>query len=266
MEILMKNILFDIRNLSYSVSKKEILRSLSLKIYAGDYLSIIGPNGSGKTTLIKCLIRINKTEPEKIFFKNKPLERVTQKELAAQISYVPQVNEQSFSFTGREFVMLARYPHLSRFTSITTRDRDAVTDALNLTKTNHLADRSLNTLSGGEKQMIFIASALAQGGEVILLDEPATFLDPKHENGIYEILKMIHQKTKKTIVTVTHNINSAILYSDKIALLKNGEIVFCGASDKITENSILENAYDKKFTFIKHPTCNKSIIVPEVIR
>ncbi len=261
----MNNILFDIRNLSYSVLKKEILHSLSLKIYEGDYLSIIGPNGSGKTTLIKCLIKINKTADDKIYFKNVPIEKVTQKKLAAQISYVPQVNEQSFSFTSREFVMLARYPHLSRFTSITTKDRDAVRDALNLTKTTQFADRSLNTLSGGEKQMVFIAAALAQGGKVILLDEPATFLDPKHENDIYEILKTIHQKTNKTIVTVTHNINSAILYSDKIALLKNGEIVYCGDSDKITENNILQDAYDKKFTFIKHPTCNKSIILPEVL-
>ncbi|MEE9431264.1 MAG: ABC transporter ATP-binding protein [Melioribacteraceae bacterium] len=261
----MNKILFNIKDLSFSFSKKEVLRSLSLKIYEGDYLSIIGPNGSGKTTLIKCLIRIYESPEEKIYFKNLPIEKINQKKLAAQISYVPQVTEQSFSFTAKEFLMLARYPHLSRFTSVTSDDKKAVTEALDITSSTHLANRQMNTLSGGEKQMIFIASAFAQGGEVILLDEPATFLDPKHEQEIYEILKTIHQQTNKTVVTVTHNINSAILYSDKIALLKDGQIEFYGASDEITENNILEKAYGKKFTFIKHPTGNKSIIVPEVL-
>ncbi len=161
--------------------------------------------------------------------------------------------------------MLARYPHLSRFTSITPEDQKAVTEALSITGTTQFANRQLNTLSGGEKQMVFIAAALVQGGKVILLDEPATFLDPKHEQEIYKILKTIHSETNKTIVTITHNINSAILYSNKIALLKNGQISFCGKPEKITNNNILEKTYGKKFTFIKHPASNKSIIVPEII-
>jgi len=261
----MNKILFDIKDLSFSISKKEILHSLNLRIYKGDYLSIIGPNGSGKTTLIKCLIRINEAPEKKLFFNNIPIEKFSQKKLASLISYVPQVTEQSFSFTANEFLMLARYPHLSRFTSVTSKDKIAVAEALDITESTNLADRQMNTLSGGEKQMVFIASAFAQGGKVILLDEPATFLDPKHEQKIYEILKTIHNQTNKTIVTVTHNINSAILYSDKIALLKDGQIDFYGESDKITEDNTLEKAYDKKFTFIKHPNSKKSIILPEVL-
>lgn len=262
----MSNVLFNINELSYSISNKKILNSLSLNIYDGDFLSIIGPNGGGKTTLIKCLIGINKPPAEKIFLNNIPIEKISQKELAKQISYVPQISEQTFPFTAKEFLMLARYPHLSRFTSITSDDKKAVTEALDITNTNHLSDRYINTLSGGEKQMIFIAAALAQGGDVIILDEPATFLDPKHEHKIYEILKRIHTQNNKTILSVTHNINSAILYSDKIAILKSGAISFYGNSDQITENKILEKTYGKKFTFIKHPTCDKFIIVPEVIQ
>jgi iron complex transport system ATP-binding protein len=161
--------------------------------------------------------------------------------------------------------MLARYPHFSRFTSITKEDKNAVTEALKITGSSQFAERQLNTLSGGERQMIFIAASLVQGGEIILLDEPATFLDPKHEQEIYEILKTIHQQKNKTIVTITHNINSAILYSNKIALLKEGQISYYGDTNEITETNILENAYGKKFTFIKHPTNSKSIIVPEII-
>jgi iron complex transport system ATP-binding protein len=162
--------------------------------------------------------------------------------------------------------MLARYPHFSRFTNTKPEDKKAVTEALDITGTSQLAERNLNTLSGGERQMIFIAAALAQGGKIILLDEPATFLDPKHEHEIYEILKTIHQKANKTIVTVTHNINSAILYSEKIALLKDGKINYYGKATEITENNILENAYGRKFSFIKHPDSNKKIILPEVIK
>ena len=261
----MSKVLFNIKDLSFSISKKEILKSLSLKIYEGDYLSIIGPNGGGKTTLLKCLIKIYQSPEKTVFFKEQPIEKITQKELASQISYVPQISETTFPFTAKEFLMLARYPHLSRFSSIAKTDREAVASAFNITNTNHLANRFMNTLSGGEKQMIFIAAAFAQGGEVMILDEPATFLDPKHEHDVYKILKTIHQETNKTIVTVTHNINSAILNSDKIALIKNGKLDFYGTSESITENSVLEKAYNKKFTFIKHPVAEKSIIVPEVV-
>ncbi len=261
----MSKILFNIENLSFSISKKEILKSLSLKIYEGDYLSIIGPNGGGKTTLIKCLIKIYQSPVNKIFFKEQPIEKIPQKKLASQISYVPQINETNFPFTAKEFLMLARYPHLSRFSSVTAADTKAVASAFDITNTTNLANRFMNTLSGGEKQMIFIAAAFAQGGEVILLDEPATFLDPKHEHNVYQILKTIHQETNKTIVTVTHNINSAILNSNRIALIKNGKLDFYGNSVDITKNNILEKAYNKKFTFIKHPASEKSIIVPEVV-
>lgn len=261
----MSNILFDIRSLDLSIGKKKILNSLSLKIYNDDYLAIIGPNGSGKTTLIKCLIGILTPPPEKIFFKNNPIEKIEQKTLAKQISYVPQVNEQSFPFTVKEFLMLARYPHFSRFTSVTPDDKKAVAKSMKITGTLQFAERQINTLSGGEKQMVFIAAALAQGGEIILLDEPATFLDPKHEQKIYEILRTIHSQEKKAIVTITHNINSAILYSKKIAIVRNGEIFYYGTSNSITENNILEKAYNKKFTFIRHPNTEQKIILPEVL-
>jgi len=262
----MSKTLFDIKKLSFLISKKKILNSLSLKINKGDFLSIIGPNGGGKTTLIKCLIRIYKAPSEKIFLNNIPIENISQKELAQQISYVPQISEHTFPFTANEFLMLARYPHLSRFVSTTRDDKKAVEEAFEITNTSSLAQRQMNTLSGGEKQMVFIAAALAQGGDIIILDEPATFLDPKHEHDIYKILRKIHTQKSKTIVAVTHNINSAILYSDKIAILKNGEIDFYGDSNQVTKDGILEKTYGKNFTFIKHPNCEKLIIVPEVIR
>jgi len=261
----MSNVLFDIKNLSFSFSKKLILKSISMKIYERDYLSIIGPNGAGKTTLLKCLIRIYQTPKKTIFLNETPIEDFNQKRLAAQISYVPQGNERFFSFTVEEFVMMARYPHLSPFTSIGKKDKSAVEESLELTNITHIAGRQMNNLSGGERQMVYIAGALAQGSKVILLDEPTTFLDPKHEYDIYRILKKIHSQTNRTIVSVTHDINSALLQGDKIAILKNGQIIFYGDSDEVTKNDTLEKAYDKKFTLIKHPTIDRLIVAPEVV-
>ena len=262
----MSHPLFQISNLSYSVEGKDILNSLSLDIWKGDFLSIIGPNGGGKTTLIKCIIQILKANSGSIFFDNFPIHNFRTKDIAKNISYVPQVSENTFPLTAKEFLMLARYPHISRFTSTRKADLKAVAEAFEVTETSSLANREMNTLSGGEKQMVFIAAALAQGGDVIILDEPATFLDPKHEHNIYQILKKIHNQSDKTIISVTHNINSAILYSDKIAILKDGKIVFSGNSSDVTEGNILENTYNKKFTFVKHPDCDKHIILPEVIK
>lgn len=262
----MNNPLFHIDNLTYSINGKDILNSLSLDILEGDFLSIIGPNGGGKTTLIKCLIQIIKYKFGEILFDNLPIHNFKAKEIAKRISYVPQVSDSAFPFTAKEFLMLARYPHLSRFTSTQSKDIKAVEEAFRLTETSSLSSRMMNTLSGGEKQMVFIAAALAQGGDVIILDEPATFLDPKHEHKIYQILHKIHAQSNKTIISVTHNINSAILYSDKIAILKAGKIIFSGNSEDVTNGTILEETYNKNFTFIKHPNCEKKIILPEVIR
>ena len=142
-------------------------------------------------------------------------------------------------------------------------DKAAVYDALTLTNTNHFVERPMNTLSGGEKQTVFIVAALAQGSRILLLDEPTTFLDPKHEADIYKILKRINRELNKTIVSVTHDINSAVLQSDRIAILKNGRIIFCGEAQEVMQNKILEQAYDKSFTFIKNPKTGHDIIAPE---
>jgi iron complex transport system ATP-binding protein len=265
MGLLMKAPLFEIKDLSLSISKNKILSSVSLNIYEGEYLSIIGPNGAGKTTLLKCLMRIFTGIQGTVLLKGTPIENLSQKNIARHISYVPQSNGRFFPFTVEEFVMMARYPHLSPFTSINLKDKTAVHDALTLTNTSRFAERQMDTLSGGEKQAVFIAAALAQGSKILLLDEPTTFLDPKHEADIYKILKRINRDFNRTVVSVTHDINSAVLQSDRIAILKNGKIIFCGTPGDVMNNNILQQAYEKSFTFIEYPGTGQLIIAPEVV-
>lgn len=256
--------IIDIENLSLSITNKAILNSISLQIFEGDYLSIIGPNGAGKTSLLKCIMRICATHEGTIRFMGTSLKKISQKDLAKQISYVPQANGRIFPFSVEEFVMMGRYPHLSPFTSFGDSDRKAVRNALEITQTASFSNRQMNTLSGGERQIVFIAAALAQGAKTMLLDEPTTFLDPKHEADIYSILKRLNRELGMTIVSVTHDINSAVLQSDKIVILKQGEVIYSGKARDIMRNEILKPAFDKFFTFITHPNSGQIIIVPEV--
>ncbi len=260
----MRKTIIEIEGLSLILANKQILNDISLQIFEGDYLSIIGPNGAGKTSLLKCVMRIYTGYQGTILFMGKPFKKISQKNLAKQISYVPQSNGRIFPFTVEEFVMMARYPHLSPFSSVRQEDKKAVQEALELTKTLQFANRQLNTLSGGEKQKVLIAAALAQGAKTMLLDEPTTFLDPKHEAEIYTILKRLNRELGMTIVSVTHDINNAVLQSEKIIILKAGRVIYMGNAAEIMQNQILDEAYDKLFTFIPHPMTGQRIIAPEV--
>ncbi|MBN1348994.1 ABC transporter ATP-binding protein, partial [candidate division KSB1 bacterium] len=141
----------------------------------------------------------------------------------------------------------------------------AVDSALQLTGIASFADRHLDTLSGGERQIVFIAAAVAQGAGIMLLDEPTTFLDPKHQTGVYQILKRLNQELKITLLCVTHDINNAALQSDRVIILKNGAVMHSGNATDIMQNPILEPAYDKSFLFIQHPQTGQPIIAPEVV-
>ncbi|MBN2091073.1 ABC transporter ATP-binding protein [candidate division KSB1 bacterium] len=258
------NPIIEIKNLSFHIEGRAILDSVSFQIQSGDYISIIGPNGAGKSTLLKCLMRINTSWNGDIILNGQPLSRFSQRELAKKISYVPQTDGRLFPFTVEEFVLLGRYPYLSPFTTISPANREAVHAALELTQTTELGQRRLDTLSGGERQTVLIAAALAQGAPILLLDEPTTFLDPRHEIDIFRLLKKINQQYHRTIITVTHNINQAALQGQRVLILKAGQILFDGKSTEIMNNQILQQAYQKSFLFTHHPETNQLITVPEV--
>ena len=249
----MSDALIEITDLAFAVDDKPILRQVSLTVQAGEYVSIVGPNGAGKTTLIKCLGRIHRGWTGSIRIAGRPLQAYGQKELARMLSYVPQAEGRSFPFTVEEFVLLARYPHLSPFTSVRAADRAAVADALAVTGVAELKDRALGTLSGGERQMVFVAAALAQGARILLLDEPATFLDYRHQADVMRLLKRVNRESGITILSVNHNINSAAIWSDRIMAIKGGHSVFYGPPRDILRRDVLEEIYETPFQFIEHP-------------
>lgn len=258
------DVIIRVDSFSFSAGGRDILKDISFTVHEGEYVSVVGPNGAGKTTLLKCISRIHKGGRGKISVAGKALEAYAQRELALKVSYVPQADGRHAPFTVYEFVLMGRYPYLSPFSPPSSGDVNAVLDAMNITGTSLFSERLLSTLSGGERQKVYIAAALAQESTILLLDEPTTFLDPKHESDIYGLLAEINRKRGVTIVSVTHDINSAVLTSRTVLGLKNGVVEFCGPTEEFMKEETLERIYEKSFSLMKHPRYDRTIIIPEV--
>ncbi len=255
-------IVLDIRAFSFRLGRKEILHDVSFSVGRGDYLSVVGPNGAGKTTLLKCIDRLLVGGTGRIEVFGRPLESYCQKDLARRISYVPQADGRVIPFTVRQFVLMGRYPYLSPFSSIDKEGCHAVDEALEMTGTAEFADRRLDTLSGGERQKVYIAAALAQGSDILLLDEPTTFLDYRHQAEIRDLLSRVNQQSKVTIVCVTHDLNRAVLDSDRIVALRAGRVLFTGTPTEIMNPDVLESLFQTPFLLTPHPQAAIPVIVP----
>ncbi len=253
-----------LRDFSFRLAKKEILRNVSFDVAEGEYLSIVGPNGAGKTTLLKCIDRLLEGGSGRIEICGRPLQSYRQKELARLVGYVPQADGRLFPFTVEQFVMMGRYPYLSPFSSIGKQDRLAVAEALRQTGTVEFAGRLLETLSGGERQKVFIAAAMAQGAKILLLDEPTTFLDYYHQDDIRTLLDRANRKSGVTIISVTHDVNRAALESRRIVALRQGTVEFRGTPAEIMNPQTLQRIFGSSFVLVDHPRAKLPIIAPNV--
>jgi cobalamin transport system ATP-binding protein len=254
--------ILEIREFSLRLGKKEILRDVSFNVCRGEYLSIVGPNGAGKTTLLKCIDRLLAGGTGSIRVFGRPLESYGRRELARRIAYVPQADARALPFTVREFVLMGRYPYLSPFSSVDREGIQAVEEALERTATGEFAERRLDTLSGGERQKVYLAAALAQQADVLLLDEPTTFLDYRHQAEIRDVLARANEESGVTIVSVTHDLNRAVLDSDRIVALRDGALAFCGPPAEIMNAGALERIYRTAFLLVDHPQTHFPVIVP----
>jgi iron complex transport system ATP-binding protein len=259
----MREFLLEVEGLSCHAGKKKLLEEITFSVSPGDFLSIIGPNGAGKTTLIKCINRINPLSGGQIRLHGDSLQRMSQREIARSISYIPQSDASYTGFTVFEFVMMGRYPYFRPFTAPATEDTQAVEQAMELLDITDLRERSVTTLSGGERQKVLIAAAMAQSSEMLLLDEPTTFLDPAREAEIARILKRLNQEKGTTVVSVTHDINLALRLSNSILLLNNGRIAFSGSPAELMQGSYLEEVFQTSFFRMEHPESGEYILVPE---
>jgi len=224
--------------LSFGYEHQSVLTDVSFAIGAGELVALIGPNGSGKTTLLKLLLGLLPPKTGQVILHDRPLSMYPVKARAKQIAYVSQQPALTFPMTALELVSLGRYPHVSRF-NYSRADVAVVEAALQETGSAHLKHRRLNSLSGGEKQKILIARALAQSTQVLLLDEPTLHLDLYYQLQILAALKNLCVRQRITVITVLHDVNLISLFADKALLLNAGKLCAFGpVHEVITEGRI----------------------------
>lgn len=211
----------EVSNLSFAYGIQKAINKLSFTVEAGDFLAVLGPNGSGKTTLMHLLAGLLRMQDGSILIRQRAMRFYSRAQLAREIAMVRQDTTPAFGFTVRDTVMMARYLAGGSKLFETRQDRDIVEQAMRRTDTRQFADRPVNTLSGGERQRVFIARALAQQTPVLLLDEPTSHLDMKHQIEIFDLLRQLRNDEGKTIIVVSHDLNLIQHYADSFLLLSD---------------------------------------------
>jgi iron complex transport system ATP-binding protein len=254
-----------LKDFTFTLDGRPILNRIEFTMPEGRYRSVIGPNGAGKSTLLKCLLRLHERGRARgeIFLKGRSLSEYGQKKLARTLAYVPQAGGWIPPFTVDELLRLSRYPYLPLTGGFSRADLLAVRKALELTELTDLADRPLRALSGGERQRAFLAAALAQETPVLLLDEPASFLDPKHAAGLNALLKKLHQEQGLSLITVTHDLNHPLDAGGLALVLREGRQIFFGPAGELLQNGVLERAYQHQFTYFAHPRSGRPTILTD---
>ena len=256
---------FEVKGLHFSYGRSQareaewVLRDLTLRIEPGEILGIVGPNGSGKTSLLKLLAKLREPQQGGIALFGTSLARLSQEEMAQTVALVPQDSVQTFPFTVAETVLMGRFPHRHQsrwslgFGWEDQADCAVAAHAMATMDIGHLAARAVTDLSGGERQRAMIARALAQAPRVMLLDEPTAFLDLQHQVEICSVLSRLRDDRGLTVVIISHDLNLASQYCDRVAMLKDGRLSAVGTPSDVMSVEILREVYGCDVLIDSHP-------------
>lgn len=251
-----------IEDLSFRYNEKDVLRSISLSIEKNKFYCIIGPNGCGKTTLLKNISGNVEHKAGRVLIDNNEIRDMRIKEVARKISFVPQNTTIDFEFTALDVVMMGRSPYLRLFQNEGAKDLEIACEAMKSTNTWHLKDKNINQISGGERQRVIVARALAQQTGILLMDEPISMLDIHHQIELMDTIKKLVINSDVTVVAVLHDLNMAAQYSDEIILMNSGEIVAKGMPEAVITEENLMNVYGLRASVIKNPVTGKPHVLP----
>ncbi len=238
------------------------LHGVSLEIPPGDLVGILGPNGSGKTTLLRLLGGMLTPASGRVMIEGRDLARIPRREVAKRIAVVPQETRLSFEYSVLEVVLMGRYPHLGAFELESQQDLAIAREALAATGTLALEDRLFPTLSGGEKQRVIIASALAQSAGLMLLDEPTTALDPGYQLEIATLLRRLNAERGVTMAVATHDLNLAAGLCRRLILLRKGRVLAAGPTDQVLSRESIRALYDVEADVHFHAGAGHLTVVP----
>jgi len=251
-------------NIGFRYDGPWVLRRVSFNIGEGSFVGILGPNGSGKSTLLKIMDGILTPREGRATMDGRDIGTMSRRDIARRAAVVPQDYTGIFTFTAREIVLMGRSPHLDPWSFEGKRDHEIVSRVMAQTDTQGFADRSLDQLSGGERQRVLIARALAQEPRVMLLDEPTAFLDIRHQVEIMNILKLLNKEEGLTVLAVTHDINLASLYCDRIILLNGGTIHAEGPPAEVMTADNIEAVYGLPVVSGSHELTGRPVIMPRM--
>jgi len=253
-----------LQNLSLGIGAKCLLDDVSISIEQGERVAIVGPNGAGKTTLLRCLLGFITKAEGSVSLQGKLLAELSRQEIARMIGYVPQQLADDIPFTVLEFIVMSRYAHAQNG-GLIPKDPDGdqiARQATERTGIQHLENQSMSTLSGGERQKVNIAAALAQQTPILVLDEPSSHLDPKQRESIQQLLGEIGRKSETTIVTVTHDLNWAAMDFDRIIGMSHGRVIADAPPAEFMTSKILHQIFDATWTVQTHPESGLPMILP----
>ncbi len=232
-----------IDNMSYEHSSLFRLKEIGLTISTGSIVSLIGPNGSGKSTLLRVMARLLVPKSGGILLDGKNIHHMKTKEVAKQLAMLPQMQEHLLDLTVKELVEFGRHPHQDGRSNQTSKDKEIVDWALHVTNMESMAYRLLPSLSGGERQRAWISMAIAQQPNILLLDEPTTYLDIAHQLEIMELIQELNRSQNMTIIMVLHDINQAAEYSDELFVMQQGEIQYTGTPQEVLTQKMFQQVF-----------------------
>jgi iron complex transport system ATP-binding protein len=235
--------LLEARDVHFSIGETPILTGVDFSLRAGEFVGLVGANGAGKSTLLKVLGRLWTGASGDIRLLGRPLAGYSAREIARLVAHVPQSTHLEFPFTAREVVLMGRSPHLGRFDVETARDRAIAERALGATDARHLGNRLVTTLSGGERQRVIVARALAQEPRVLLLDEPTSNLDVRHQMEVMGLAGRLAGERDLGVVAAVHDLGQAARFCDRLVLLRGGQVIADGEPEAVLSAERLRYAF-----------------------
>ena len=258
--------MIEVSGLTVSYERNTVVRDFSSIFEKGKITTIIGPNGSGKSTVLKAVSRVIKKDKGDVIFCDTNINNIPRKALAKRLAFLMQTNITPYNFSVKQLVSYGRIPH-QKWYELKDEKHDEVVDwAMEQCNLKHMEDRLVVSLSGGERQKVWIAVAIAQKPEVLLLDEPTTYLDICHQLEIMQLVKQLNVQHNITVVMVLHDLNQAAQFSDNVLVIKDGDIVDYGAPKEVITKELLEDVYSIEAEIGFNENINSIYVTPISIK